>query len=102
MTKPTMHILVCGSFRASGAPQGVCSKNGSQGLLAYLEAELADRGMDGVSVTATGCLHACDRGPILVVYPDNLWYGGVESEEAIDVILDSLESGNAAVGYELR
>jgi (2Fe-2S) ferredoxin len=102
MTKPTRHIFVCGSFRASGAPQGVCSKKGSQDLLAYLENELADRGMDGVSVTATGCLKACDRGPILVVYPDQLWYGGVESEEAIDAILDSLESGGAAAGYELR
>ena len=75
MTKPEKHILVCGSFRASGAPQGVCAKKGSGGLLAYLEGELSDRGMTEVSVTATGCLKACDRGPILVVYPDNTRYG---------------------------
>jgi (2Fe-2S) ferredoxin len=102
MTKPTKHILVCGSFRASGTPQGVCAKKGSQSLLAYLESELSDRGLGGVSVTATGCLKACDRGPIVVVYPDNLWYGGIESEEAIDAILDSIESGTAAAGYELK
>ncbi len=102
MTKPKRHILVCGSFRASGIPQGVCAKKGSQGLLAYIEAELADRGLDDVSVTATGCLKACDRGPILVVHPDNLWYGGVEGEEAVDAILDSLESGKPAEAYVLR
>ena len=102
MTKPATHLLVCGSFRASGTPQGVCAKKGSQGLLAYLETELADRGMGDVSVTATGCLKACDRGPILVVYPQNLWYGGVEGEEAIDAILDSIESGTVAAEYELR
>ena len=102
MTKPERHILVCGSFRASGAPQGVCAKKGSGGLLAYLESELADRDMGGVSVTATGCLKACDRGPILVVYPDNLWYGGIESEEAIDAILDSLASGGEAAEYALK
>jgi (2Fe-2S) ferredoxin len=102
MTKPKRHILVCGSFRASGAPQGVCAKKGSQGLLAYLESELGDRGMGDVSVTATGCLKACDRGPILVIYPDNLWYGGVDSEDAIDAVLESLESGTVAEGYALR
>lgn len=102
MTKPEKHILVCGSFRASGTPQGVCSKKGSQGLLAYLENELSDRGMTGVSVTATGCLKACDRGPILVVYPENSWYGGVESEGAIDAIIDSIESGAIAEEYLLK
>lgn len=102
MTKPEKHILVCGSFRASGAPQGVCAKKGSGGLLAYLEGELSDRGMTEVSVTATGCLKACDRGPILVVYPDNTWYGGVEGEEAIDAILDSLASGKPAEAYILK
>jgi (2Fe-2S) ferredoxin len=102
MTKPNKHILVCGSFRASGAPQGVCDKKGSKGLLAYLETELADRGMDDVAVTATGCLKACDRGPVLVVYPDNLWYGGVEDEAAIDAVLDALEGGGAAAAYALR
>jgi (2Fe-2S) ferredoxin len=102
MTKPEKHILVCGSFRASGAPQGVCAKKGSGSLLAYLESELADRGMDTVSVTATGCLKACDRGPILVVYPENTWYGGVEGEEQIDTILDAMESGSVAKELELK
>ena len=102
MTKPEKHILVCGSFRASGSPQGVCAKKGSQGLLAYLESELSDRGMEEVSVTATGCLKACDRGPILVVYPENAWYGGVDGEEAVDAILDSLVSGKSADKYLLK
>lgn len=94
MTKPEKHLLVCGSFRAAGTPQGVCHKKGSLSLLSYLETELADRGMDGVAVTATGCLKACDRGPILIVYPENIWYGGVDSEDAIDSILDALQEGS--------
>ena len=96
MKKPEHHILVCASFRAAGAPQGVCHKKGAVGLLPYLENELADRRLSGVTVTATGCLNLCDRGPILVVYPDNLWYGGIDSEGAIDEILDALEEGKPA------
>lgn len=98
MTKPEHHLLVCASFRAAGAPQGVCHKKGSLGLLPYLQSELGDRGLSGVTVTATGCLNVCDRGPVLVVQPANLWYGGVDSEAAIDEILDGLETGTPVAG----
>jgi (2Fe-2S) ferredoxin len=101
MEKPEKHIFVCASFRQAGGPQGVCAKKGSAALLPYLEEELADRGMTGVTVTATGCLKACDRGPVMVVYPENLWYGGVESESDVDAILDALEKGETAKDYLL-
>ncbi len=101
MDKPKKHLLVCASFRASGTPQGVCHKKGSTGLLPYLEQEIGDRGLEGVTVTATGCLKACDRGPIMVVHPDNLWYGGIGSEDAVDAVLDAIESGSVAEEYKL-
>jgi (2Fe-2S) ferredoxin len=99
MKKPEHHIFVCGSFRVSGEPQGICHKKGSMGLLPYLENELADRGLSNVSVSSTGCLKVCDRGPAMVIYPCNWWYGGVDSESAIDEILDALESGAPAAKF---
>ncbi len=101
MEKPKHHILVCCSFRTSGQPQGVCHKKGAGGFLPYLESEISDRGIEGVQVSSTGCLKACDRGPILVVYPENYWYGNVENEGVIDEILDALEKGEAAKQYLL-
>lgn len=102
MKKPEHHIFVCGSFRVSGEPQGVCSKKGSMGLLQYLENEISDRGMGNVAVSSTGCLKVCDRGPAMVIYPGNWWYGKVESESAIDEILDALEAGKPAGQYILE
>lgn len=99
MQKPDHHILVCGSFRANGAPQGVCNKKNSMGLLQYLAQELADRGMTNVVVSSTGCLKVCDRGPAMVVYPENWWYGGIESESDIDNVIDALEEGKPADKY---
>ncbi len=99
MKKPEHHIFVCASFRASGEPLGICHKKGSLGLLPYLENELSDRGLSNVSVSSTGCLKVCDRGPAMVIYPGNWWYGGIESEDIIDVILDSLESNVPAAEY---
>ena len=101
MKTPNHHIFVCGSFRASGGPQGVCNKKNSLQLLQYLEQELADRGLTDVVVSSTGCLKVCDRGPAMIIYPENWWYGGLESESAIDDILDALETGTPAERYIL-
>jgi len=98
MKKPKHHIFVCASFRMSGTPQGVCNKKGAGSLLQYLETELSDRGMDDVSVSMTGCLKLCDKGPVMVVYPENHWYGEV-NESKIDEILDALEEGKACEDY---
>lgn len=98
MEKPDFHIFVCNSFRMSGEPQGVCNKKGAPNLMQYLEEEIIDRGLNGM-VSSTGCLKVCDRGPAVVIYPQNYWYGKVESEDMIDEILDALEDGGAVEDY---
>jgi (2Fe-2S) ferredoxin len=77
MKKPTYHILVCNSYRTAE--------------------ETADRGLD-VAVSTTACLNVCGHKPVMVVHPNNYWYGGV-TEEAIDEILDALEVGKPVEKY---
>ena len=101
MQKPQQHLLVCASFRVSGEPQGACHKKGSASHLGYLQSELADRGLDQVSVSSTGCLKVCDRGPALIVYPQGDWYGNLDSTAAIDEVLDALEAGRPCAKYLL-
>jgi len=98
MEKPDHHIFVCASFRAGGDPKGVCNKKGAVSLLPYIEGEILDRGLNAL-VASTGCMKGCDHGPVLVIYPDNLWYGNVDREEAVDEILDALEAGRTAEAY---
>ncbi len=98
MDKPEHHIFVCASFRAGGESKGkggVCQKKGSLNFLPYIENEILDRGLNA-QVTSTGCMKACEHGPVVVVYPAGLWYGEIDSEEKIDAILDAIEDGKAA------
>jgi (2Fe-2S) ferredoxin len=44
-------------------------------------------------------LKQCENGPAMVVQPQNWWFGHVDSEEAIDAILDGLEGGEPAREY---
>ena len=99
MEKPKHHIFVCASFRAGGDSKGVCHKKGSLDFLPYLENEILDRGLTDIIVSSSGCLKGCDYGPVMIVYPENYWYGNVETEEAVDEILDALEDGGPAERY---
>lgn len=94
MKKPEYHILVCNSFRVAGDSQGACNKKGAANLLQYFMEESVDRGLD-VAVTSTACLNVCAQGPVVVIQPNNYWYGEVDSEEKIDNILDALEENEA-------
>ena len=43
---------------------------------------LLERGATGVMATACGCLGPCFDGPNAVVYPDGVWYGGLDADDA--------------------
>jgi len=97
MAIPEKIIIVCQSFRAAGEPKGICHKQ-TDGFLQYIEEEVLDRGLDCL-VAGSTCLKQCESGPIMVVQPNNWWFKGVDSEAAIDTILDGLENGEPATDY---
>ena len=101
MKKPKQHILVCASFRPNGDPKGKCHRKNSVDFLPYIENEIIDRGLEDVIVSSTCCLKLCDEGPVVIVYPDNTWYGNVDSEDVIDDILDAIGAGKIATDYAL-
>jgi len=97
MAIPERMIICCQSFRAAGDPKGICHKQ-TDGFLQYIEEEILDRGLDALVVGST-CLKQCESGPMMVIQPENWWFKGVNSEEAIDTILDGLEDGEPAGDY---
>ena len=97
MAIPERQILVCQSFRTKGDAKGICHKQ-TDGFLQYIEDEILDRGLD-VQGVATGCLKQCEKGPVMVVQPENWWFKGVTSTEIIDAILDGIEDGEPASDY---
>lgn len=87
MIKPTVapykyHVLMC------------CGNNCGENLplFNYLKERVSDAGMltgktGTVRVNRAGCLEVCMEGPIMVVYPDGVWYCHL-NEAAIDRIVD--------------
>jgi len=99
MKKPAYHILVCNSYRVAGDAQGACNKKGAAQFIQYIMEGCSDRGNDA-AVSSTGCLNVCAQGPVMVVHPNNFWYGNI-SEDAIDEILDALENNELVEKYSI-
>jgi (2Fe-2S) ferredoxin len=54
-----------------------------------------------VFVSNTGCFGLCEQGPIVVVYPDNVWYGSVEPDDVEEIIEEHIKGGNSVKRLEI-
>jgi (2Fe-2S) ferredoxin len=56
----------------------------------YCKDRVKALGLNGagkVRINSAGCLDRCEQGPVLVVYPEAVWYTYVDRED-IDEIID--------------
>ena len=86
MSKIRMHLLVCGGTG--------CTSSGSLKLVDNLNESIKRHGLKGeVEVVVTGCFGFCEKGPIIKVYPDNVFYVSVNPEDAEDIITEHVVKG---------
>lgn len=97
MVTPKYHVFICTSCRLNGEQKGFCSQKGSTDLVKRLMESIEENDLSGdVVVTNTGCFGICSRGPIMVVYPEGVWYGNL-SESDIDTIVEKHFEGGKPV-----
>ena len=53
--------------------------------------KLAGKGK--VRINQAGCLDRCDEGPVLVVYPEEVWYTYVDRHDIDEIIEEHLRHG---------
>ena len=71
---------MCTNARSSGKP--ACGPRGGDAIAIAVQRELLARGATDVLVTPCSCLGPCFDGPNAVVYPDGVWYGGLDEADA--------------------
>ncbi len=82
------HLFFCTNQRENGA--ACCQNFGAQMMRDYAKKRLKALGLERkgeVRVNRAGCLNRCSEGPVLVVYPDAVWYSYAGRED-IDEIID--------------
>ena len=88
------HVFVCQNARPEGAPRPSCTADGMSELIPQLKKFAKAAGLDGaIRVNKAGCLDQCEHGPVVVVYPEAVWYGHVQPEDAEEIVAEHLVGG---------
>lgn len=87
MKRFNKHIFICENKRPDGHPRGCCADKGSVEVREYFKTRLKELGLNAdVRANASGCLDACEFGVSIVVYPEQIWYGGVTKLDVEEII----------------
>ena len=89
------HALLCRGPRCNAAGAG----EAAQALMQRLKAK--NMGDDAVLVAQTGCLYPCNLGPVMVVYPEGVWYGGL-TETGVERIVEEHFADGQVVAHCAR
>lgn len=83
-----IHLFVCTNQRP--APRTGCGDLGSMDLLTKLKLEISTRNLEKrFRINKSGCLDMCEKGPAMVLYPQDQWFFHVKAED-IPHILDEI------------
>jgi NADH-quinone oxidoreductase subunit F len=79
-------ILICAG--------GACISAGEKSVKETLEEKLQEYSLENViKVVETGCMGACDLGPIMVIYPEGVFYQKVEPKDVSKIVEEHLLKG---------
>ena len=91
MSRFTKHIFICNNERSKDDPRGCCKTRGSADLIDYAKKKIHGMGLKGqVRINKAGCLDACQYGPAMVVYPEEVWYNPTSIEDMEEILSEHI------------
>ena len=88
------HVFFCCNQRNNG--EDCCNNYGAQDVRDYAKRRVKEIGLSGkgkTRVNLAGCLDRCSEGPVIVVYPEAVWYTYVDREDVDEIINEHLIHG---------
>lgn len=96
------HVFFCLNRRDDGA--ACCCDHGAEEMFDYTKKTVKKLGLNGqgkVRVNRAGCFDRCGEGPVLVVYPEAVWYTYVDKEDIDEIIESHLKQGKVVERLKL-
>lgn len=89
------HVFFCTNERADGSD--CCGKRGAPKARDYMKNKVAELGIsnlqNNIRINAAGCMNRCDEGPVIVVYPEAIWYTYMDENDLDEIIEEHLRHG---------
>ena len=91
MKRYDKHIFICENRREAGHPRGCCAEKGGAEIKHKFKTRLKELGLSSlIRANTSGCLDACELGANVLVYPEQVWYGGVTPGDVEEIIQSHL------------
>ena len=87
------HVFFCTNQRDDAEGKAYCMQHDAQGLRDYAKQRVKDLKLKKVRINTAGCLNRCAQGPIMVIYPEGVWYTYVDKEDIDEIIEEHLKNG---------
>ena len=69
-----------------------CIASGADEIIAAFEIEIEKQGLTAnVDTKGTGCPGFCERGPVVVIYPEEICYLGVTADDVPDIVSQTIK-----------
>ncbi len=88
------HVFFCCNQRDGG--KQCCNDQGASDLRDYAKSKVKELGLAGegkVRINLAGCLDRCPDGPVMVVYPEEVWYTYIDKSDIDEIISEHLQNG---------
>ncbi len=88
------HVFFCLNQRDNG--EACCMDKGAEAAFDHMKMRVKKLGLSGkdkVRINRSGCLDRCAQGPLMVVYPQAIWYTFVDNEDIDEIIESHLLNG---------
>ncbi|MDP2240598.1 MAG: NAD(P)H-dependent oxidoreductase subunit E [Burkholderiales bacterium] len=88
------HVFFCCNQREDNAQ--CCNNHDAQKIREYAKNRVKTLMLSGegkVRVNTAGCLDRCEQGPVLVIYPEAVWYTYIDQEDVDEIITEHLQNG---------
>jgi len=88
------HVFVCINQRPAKHRRGDCLTKGGQEFHQALKTAVLRAGLNlEIRVNKAGCLDQCSQGPVMVVYPEGVWYVKVGLDDVDEIVNRHLIGG---------
>jgi (2Fe-2S) ferredoxin len=88
------HVFVCINQRPAKHRRGDCHSKAGSELHQALKTAVARAGLRcEIRINKAGCLDQCSQGPLIVVYPEGVWYVQVGLDDVDDIVKRHLIGG---------
>ena len=88
------HVFFCTNKREPG--EQCCERCNATEIRNYAKARIKQLDLSGrgkVRINTAGCLDRCELGPVIVVYPEEVWYTYLDREDVDEIIEEHLVHG---------